>query len=116
MQRRSHFFFGGTPNIFDQDVPFSIEAGGQVLLEDTNLGIWNFDTQLGKDKRHKIRVTLDDAQTFSSILDITNGTFIQAVTPIVYYTTDAYEHFLKHEFRLRWGLGLIDLVLLTELR
>lgn len=98
------FFFSAA--LFDADIPVTISAGGQVLLEDSNLGIWNFDTQLGKDKRHRVRVKLNDAQTFETVVDNTNGILIQAVFPQLYYTTPSYEHFIKNEFRLNWDLGL----------
>ena len=98
------FFFGSSQ--FDPNVPVTISAGGQVLLEDTNLGIWSFDTQLGKDKHHRVRVILNDAQTFEVTIDNTDGSFIQAVAPHFYYTTPAYEYFLKNVFKLKWDLGL----------
>jgi len=93
-------------NISDQDAPVTISAGGQVLLQDTNLGIWAFDTQLGKDKRHRVRVELNDAQSFTTTLDLRNAATIQALLPHFYYSTPEYEHFLKNVFALQWDLGL----------
>jgi len=98
------FFFGSSQ--FDVDVPVTISAGGQVLLEDANLGIYSFDAQLGKDKHHRIRVMLNDAQQFDVTINNINGSFIQAVAPHFYYTTPAYEHFLKNVFQLKWSLAL----------
>jgi len=101
------FIFGTFPNVFAEDVPCTLSAGGQILLENFNLGIWNYTTQLGKDKRQRIRVILNEAQTFTSRIDNTNGTTIQAYAPQLYYTNSDYEKFVKSRAaQLKWGLGL----------
>lgn len=98
--------FFSSPQVFDEDVPVTISAGGQVLLQDINLGFYSFDTQSGKDRRHRVRIELNDAQTITSVLDNTNGTTIQGLAPHLYYSTPEYEFFLKNVFSLKWDLGL----------
>jgi len=99
------FPFFRTQVNFDDNVPFTLDAGGQVLIQDTNLGIWDVSTQLGMDKRQRVRVNLNDAQTFTATLDNTDGSLIQVIFAEMYYSTPSYENYIKNIFRLKWGLG-----------
>jgi len=93
-----------TPEL-NQDVRFTLGAGGQVLVENEMLGMWSPLSQFGKDKKWRIRSIVNNAQTIQFSLDSANASLEQQAILIASYSTKYHEAFLK-QFKLKWGLGL----------
>ena len=103
------FPFDNRPAVVRQNLPLTLNIGGQNLVENSNSGIWSILSQFGKDHRWQIRGKFNSGQI--GFLNV-NGNDVKAVAIadqtiqlVAKYSTPAHESFLK-SFRLKYGQGL----------
>jgi hypothetical protein len=103
------FPFDNSTATLRQNLPVTLNLGGQNLVENSNSGIWSILSQFGKDYRWQIRSKFNSGQI--GFLNI-NGNdpkapavADQTMQVILKYSTPAHELFLKNN-KLKYGQGL----------
>ncbi len=100
----------GYSNAQIQDnLKFTLNLGGQNLLQNENLPQWGVNYQNGRDHKWQVRAKFSDGQTGFINLNGNDESGIinesQRAQVIAKYSTDAHEAFLS-TFRLKFGQGL----------
>jgi hypothetical protein len=96
-------------NNLGQNLPFTLQLGGQNLIQDDQLGFWAVVNQFGRDYKFQIRAKFNDGQigqiTLNGLDPKRPATLDQSAQVIAKYSTPSHERFLK-SFKLKYGQGL----------
>ena len=97
------------PLAIAQNLPFTLQLGGQNLIQEDQLGFWAIVNQFGRDYKFQIRAKFNDGQIGQILLDGRDpkrpATLDQSAQVIAKYSTPGHERFLK-SFKLKYGQGL----------
>jgi len=97
------------PTTLAQNLPFTLQLGGQNLIQEDQIGFWSVLNQFGRDYKFQIRSKFNDGQIGQITLngfDVKRpATLNQSAQVIAKYSTPSHERFLK-SFKLKYGQGL----------
>jgi hypothetical protein len=92
-----------------QNLPFTLQLGGQNLIQEDQIGFWSVLNQFGRDYKFQIRSKFNDGQigqiTLNGLDVKRPATLNQSAQVIAKYSTPSHERFLK-SFKLKYGQGL----------
>ena len=101
-------FFNDIISVQD-NLPITINLGGQNIIENSQIGMWSILSQFGKNHTWQLRAKFSEGQT--GFIQVNgndrNGPAVtdQTVQLIAKYSTPSHEQFLK-DFRLKYGQRL----------
>jgi len=98
-------FFNSTAAL-EEDTKITVSAGGQILVKNAQVSEYAFNSEMHSKRNRRIRVNLNDAQTFEITINNSGSALIQAAFVQLYYTSDAHDYFVENIFKFNTSLGL----------